>query len=120
MEKIPSTMVLHKHVDGTDTRFSTMEGPFANNPLVKWIVVIKIGTYQAASEDIRWAYEPVSDLLTDIDTDSESSNEGSGDEGSKDQDNPDDQEQEGVLLVPRSNPRRLRQGNQRALLQLKS
>ena len=35
MEKIPSSMMLHKHVDGTDTIFATMKGPLANNPLGK-------------------------------------------------------------------------------------
>ena len=39
MEKIPSTMVLHKHVDGAETRFNTMSGPLANNLFEKmaWI-----------------------------------------------------------------------------------
>ena len=62
MEKIPSTMVLHKHVDGEDTIFATMAGPLAKNPLGKWLGVIIIGSYQAASEDIRWVHDPVSDL----------------------------------------------------------
>ena len=62
MEKIPSTMVLNKHVYGADTRFSTMKVPLANNPLEKWLGAIIRGTYQAASEDSRWTYEPVSDL----------------------------------------------------------
>ena len=44
MENIPSTMLLHKHLDGEKTRFSTMEVPLANNPLVKWIEVIRRGT----------------------------------------------------------------------------
>ena len=78
-------MVLQKHVDGADTRFSTMEGPLANNHLEKWLVVISRGTYQAASEYIRWAYEPVYDLWTDIEPDSDSREDGSSDEGSKDQ-----------------------------------
>ena len=83
MEKIPSTMALHKHVDGADTRFYTMVGPSANNSLGKWLGVIRRGTSQAESEDGRWAYEPVSDLCPDIEPDSESINDGSSDEGSK-------------------------------------
>ena len=43
------------------------------------------GSYQAAAEDNRWAYEPVSDLWTDIDPDSDYIVDGSSDEGSKDQ-----------------------------------
>ena len=33
MEKIQYTMVLHKHVDGADTMFSTMELQLVDNPL---------------------------------------------------------------------------------------
>ena len=66
MENIPSTMVLHKHVDGTDTIFSITAGPLYNNPLEKWLGVIRRGNYQAASKDSRWEYEPVSDLCPDI------------------------------------------------------
>ena len=87
-------MVLHKHVDGEDTRFFTMAGKLANNPLLKWLGVIRRGTQQAASEDIRWAYELVSNLWPDIEPDSDSRDDGSSDEGRKDQENPDDQEQE--------------------------
>ena len=82
--------------------------------------MIRRGTYQSASEDSRWEHEPVSDLWPDIEPDSDSSNEGSGDEGIKDQDNSDDQEQEEVLLVSRRNPMRLIRGDQRALRQIKS
>ena len=54
------------------------------NPLGKWIGVIIIGTDQSAYDDIRWAYEPVSDLWPDIETDSDSSAQLSRDEGRKD------------------------------------
>ena len=90
MEKIPSTMVLHKYVDGADTRF--FSGPLANNPLGEWLGVIRIGTYQAVSEDSRWAYEPMSNLWEDIEPDIDSRNFGSSDYRSKYQENPDDQE----------------------------
>ena len=42
------------------------------------------------SKDSRWAYEPVSDLWPDIEPASDYSDGGSSDEGSKDQDNPED------------------------------
>ena len=61
MEKIPSTIVLHKHVDGGGTRFTTIVGPLAENLLEKLLGVIIRGTYQAAYEDSRWEYEPVYD-----------------------------------------------------------
>ena len=70
-----------------------MKGPLVKTRLEKLIGLIKRGTYQASSEDIRWAYEPVSDLWPDIEPVSDSSNDGSSDEVSKDQDNPDYQGQ---------------------------
>ena len=76
-------MVLHKNVDEADTRFTTMKGPLANNPLVKWLGSVRRGTYQASYEDIRWSYKPVSDLWPDMDPDSDSSVGGSSNEGSK-------------------------------------
>ena len=33
MEKIPSAMVLHNHVDGSETIFYTMLGPLVNNTM---------------------------------------------------------------------------------------
>ena len=94
MEKITFAMVLHKHVDGADIIFSTTAGPLANNNLEKWLGLIRRGTCQAAYEDIRWAYEPVSDLWPDIELDSDSSDGGPIDEGSKNQENLEDQEQD--------------------------
>ena len=94
MKKIPSTMVLQKHVDGADTRFSTKAGPLTNNPLVKWLGLIRRCSYQEASEDSRWAYEPLSDLWTEIEPDSDSNDDGSSDEGRKYHDKLDHKEQE--------------------------
>ena len=45
--------------------------------------MIRIRTYQAESEDIRWEYEPVSYFWPYIEHDSESSGSGSSNEGSK-------------------------------------
>ena len=53
MEKIPSTMVLHKHVYGTETIFTTMAGPLEKITSGKWLGVIRRGIYEAASEDSR-------------------------------------------------------------------
>ena len=72
-------MVLHKHVYGADTIFSTIAGPLANNPLVKWLEVIRRETHYSASEDIRWEYVPVSYLSTDIEPESDFSNYDSSD-----------------------------------------
>ena len=71
MDNIPSTMVVHKHLDGVDTIFAAMAGLLAKKYLEKWTGVVRRGTYQESSEDSRWAYEPVSDLWPDIDPDSD-------------------------------------------------
>ena len=55
-----------------------------------------------------------------VDPDSESSDNGSSDEGIKYQENTDDQEKEEVVSVPRMNPRRLIQGDKRALINIES
>ena len=83
MEKKPSTMVPHKYVHGTATIFSIVAGLLANNPLEKFLGMVRRENYQAASEDRRWAYEPVSDLWSEIYPRSDSSYYGSSDEGTK-------------------------------------
>ena len=88
--------------------------------LEKWLGVTRRGTYQAASEDSRWVYEPVSDLWPYIDPASNSSDGWSSNEGRKYQENLEDQEQEELILVPKINPRRIIRGDQIALIQLKS
>ena len=65
-------------------------------------------------------YELVSDLCPYIYIDSDSSNYGSSYKVVKYQDNPDDQEHEEVVLVPRRNPRRLIRGDKRELIHIKS
>ena len=87
MEYILCTMLLHTHVDGADIIFATMQGPLVKNPLGKCLGVIRRGSYQAAAEYSRWAYEPVSDIWTDIESDGDSNVYGSSDEERKYQDN---------------------------------
>ena len=72
-------MVIHKHVDRVDTRFATMTVPLVKTPLGKWLGIIRIGTYQSVSEDIRRSYEPVSHLWPGIEPDSDSSDDRSSD-----------------------------------------
>ena len=62
----------------------------------------------------------MSDLCPDIEPDSDSSNDGSINEGGKDQEKPEYQEQKEAVLVPCRNPRRIRRGEQRSLIQIKS
>ena len=62
----------------------------------------------------------MSGLWPDIDIDGEFSDDGSNDEGIKNQKNQDYQEQEELVLVPRRKPLRIKCGYQRELIQLKS
>jgi hypothetical protein len=81
MEKIPSTLILHRRVDGADTRFSQLHGEFADTPLSKWLGVLRPGAYQQAPSDSTWAYESLAsmwtedDALDDSDDDSSSDND---------------------------------------------
>ena len=62
MEKLPSTLVVHKKADSADTRLATMRGPFLRSPLEQWLGVLQQGTYQQAQGDPQWAFEPVASL----------------------------------------------------------
>ena len=81
---MPSTMLLHKHVDGADTIFSTMSVLLVKKPLLKWLGVIRRGSYQASAEDSRCSYELESELCPGIYHDSDYSVGKSSNEGSKD------------------------------------
>ena len=58
---------------------------------IKWLGVIRRGSYQAEAEDRRWEYVPVSDFWPDIDPASNSSVDGWSEVGRKDQEGLDDQ-----------------------------
>ena len=113
-------MVLHKHVYGKDTRFSTISGPLVEQSSEKWPGVIRRGKYQQPAGVLRWAYETVSDLWLDIHPGSESIVYWSNYEGRKKQENIDYQKHEEVVSTPCRNQRGLRWGEQRALWQIKS
>ena len=89
MEKITYTMVIHKHLYGEETIFSTMYGKLVINPLGKWLVLIRRGNYKSAAGYSRWSYEPVSYLWPDADHGSDYSDNETFDEGRKEQDKPD-------------------------------
>jgi hypothetical protein len=45
MERIPSTLVVHKRPDGADTCMASMQHPLVNNPVQKWLGGIDSGAY---------------------------------------------------------------------------
>ena len=60
-----------------------MVGPLVNNPMGKWLVFFRRGTYQEAAENSMWPYEQVLGLWPDVEPRSDSNNDGSSDEGCK-------------------------------------
>ena len=119
MEKIPSNMVLQKYVYGPGTIFYTISVPLLKDTMGKWLGVIRRGTYQAAVGDIRWAYELVSYLWPDVEPDSDSSDDNSGDDGSKYRPNPDHHKQEEMVTVTRRKPMISREVYIKVLIQMK-
>ena len=72
MEKIPSSMVVHKHLDTTDTRLLSLDHPLASNPLEQNLGFYKFGKYVKAPEEAAFAYDKVEDLWNiDIESDDE-------------------------------------------------
>ena len=91
MEKIPSTLILHKHADGADTRFASFRSPLAPNPLEKWLGVLDRGAYRKAEGNPNWAFEPLasmwSDEIEDEDDDDNSDDDDNHDDDNNDNDN---------------------------------
>jgi hypothetical protein len=76
MEKIPSTLILHKRPDGADTRFASLRRPLADSPLVQqWLGAVDNGEYQQAPALHNFAFDKIEDLwdepVDDSDDDSE-------------------------------------------------
>jgi hypothetical protein len=80
MEKVPSTLIIHRKVDGADTRLSQLHGEFADTPLYRWLGVIRHGAYQQAPSDSTWPFESLASMWTDADAIDESDNDSSGDD----------------------------------------
>jgi hypothetical protein len=50
MEKLPSSLGIHKQVDTMDTRLAQMEGQFANNPLEYNLDFFDFGQYTISAD----------------------------------------------------------------------
>jgi hypothetical protein len=68
MEKLPSQLVIHKHTDGTDTKWATYRHAFAQAPLEQLLGAIDFGRYRQV-EDSNGAYEPIAELWSSYDVD---------------------------------------------------
>ena len=68
MEKIPSSLVIHKNLDTTDTRLASLEGPLVQNPLEQNLGLEFFGKYIRAPEEANFAFDKIEDLW-DIEVD---------------------------------------------------
>ena len=62
IEKLPSTLVLHKHTDGADSRFAAMHRDLSNASLQKWLGIPRYGGFQLAAVDPSWAFVPLTSM----------------------------------------------------------
>jgi hypothetical protein len=62
MEKLPSTIVIHKRVDTLDSRLAQMEGPLANNPLERNLGFFDFGKYTIAPDSEDFAFVKVNEM----------------------------------------------------------
>jgi hypothetical protein len=62
MERLPSTVVIHKRVDTLDTRFAKMEQDLADRPLEHTLGFIDFGKYQKADANSDHAFVKVNDM----------------------------------------------------------
>jgi hypothetical protein len=62
MEKIPSTLILHKRPDGADTRFASMRHPLTESPLEQFLGVTAHGNYRQAPALNNFAFDRIEDL----------------------------------------------------------
>jgi hypothetical protein len=80
LEKLPSSLVIHKRVDTLDTRLAQMEGQLANNPLERNLGFFDFGKYTTAPDDAAFAFVKVNDMWNDpIDAQLDSEDEASED-----------------------------------------
>ena len=65
MERIPSTLVVHKRPDRADTRLASMRHPLVNNPVQKWLGAIDSGAYQPTAPTEDHAFVKIEDMWSD-------------------------------------------------------
>jgi chemotaxis protein histidine kinase CheA len=91
MTKIPSTLVIHKRMDSTDTRIMRMKGDIVHNPLEQNLGLIDLGSYHQADPNAPYAFERVNQIWQE-DIDTEESEAEDDDETSSDEEaEPDEQ-----------------------------
>ena len=64
MERLPSTLCVHKRADGIDNRFSGLDGPTVIDPLREILGVTGYGRFTRAQSK-EYAYLPLKDMWSD-------------------------------------------------------
>jgi hypothetical protein len=125
MEKLPSSVVIHKRVDTLDTRLAQMEGQLANNPLERNLGFFDFGKYTTAAEHEDFAFvkinemwnEPIEAVLdseSDYETDEDEPNdkaipeEAKNEEETQDNDNTNKKQQRAERLETQTRKHRKR------------
>jgi hypothetical protein len=62
MERIPSTVVIHKRLDSLDTRFAKMDQDLVNNPLEQNLGFFDFGKYHKAADAADYAFVRVNEM----------------------------------------------------------
>ena len=62
MEKLTSSLVIHKRVATLDTRLAEMEGALVSNLLERILGFYDFGRYTKAPRDANFAFEKIADL----------------------------------------------------------
>ena len=84
MEKIPSSLVVHKNLDTTDNRLASLESPLVENPLEQNLGLEFFGKYIQAPENSDFAFDKVEDLWN-IELEDSDDEEGEGQQVSESQ-----------------------------------
>ena len=66
LTKLPKTLIIHKHVDGIDTRWSTLRHPFGLTPLHQSLRATGFGKFVKANPDQPWAFERIEDIWEEL------------------------------------------------------
>jgi hypothetical protein len=80
MEKLPSSMVVHKRVVTLDTRLAEMDGELVSNPLEHNLGFYDFGRYTKAAEDADYAFVKLNnmwdeEIQAELNSDDEAENE---------------------------------------------
>jgi hypothetical protein len=86
LEKIPSSIILHKRVDGIDTRLASIRQPLTHTPLANELGLIQFGRYEKAPDNANFAFVRIAEMWQEEVSESDDTS----DEDASDEDEIDD------------------------------